>query len=200
MAEHIKPASTEQISLQDLDLLQRLSLYFDSLDTRLRQGQGWFIFNATSGRSRRIASFVQQRLTEYSPPVTYSILPWRDFALNAYVQEVGLPDLAPRSDEADTNAQAKREYELAVQLTRKLFTEMIGADVLVLSGLKPAHRWEAILLDQMVDGRYRRRGATILLTPDMPQQLETEFEQLDPTRTFWGRIFERMYETSLVAL
>lgn len=200
MAEQFTPAAADQISLQDLDLLQRLSLYFDSLDTRLRQGQGWFIFNATSHRSRRIASFVQQRLHEYSPPVTYSILPWRDFALNAYVQEVGLPDLAPQQDDARSDPKAKREYELAVKLTHNLYAEMISADVLVLSGLKPAHRWEAILLDQMVDGRYRRRGATILLTPDMPQQLETEFEQLDPTRTFWGRIFERMYETSLVAL
>lgn len=198
MAEQTVPA--EQFSLQDLDLLQRLSLYFDSLDTRLRQGQGWLIFNAAGGRSRRIASFVQQRLTEYSPPVTYSMLPWRDFALNAYVQEVGLPELAPPDPKGVADPKAKREYELAVQLTHNLFAEMMSADVLVLSGLKPAHRWEAILLDQMVDGRYRRRGATILLTPDMPQQLETEFEQLDPTRTFWGRIFERMYETSLVAL
>ena len=190
----------EQAPLQDRDLLQRMSLYFDAFDTRLRQGQGWFIFNATNGRSRRIASFMQHRLAEYRPLVTSYFVPWRDFALSAYVQEVGLSELAPAASDPQAASKARREYELAVRVTRDTYAHMVNTDMLVLIGLKPAHRHEAILLDQMIEGRYRRKLATVLLTPDMPQELETEFEQLDPSRTFWERLFQRMYETSLVAL
>jgi hypothetical protein len=39
-----------------------------------------------------------------------------------------------------------------------------------------------------------------LMTPDLPQELEAEYESVDPTRTYWNRLFSRMYETSLVAL
>lgn len=190
----------EQAPLQDRDLLQRMSLYFDAFDTRLRQGQGWFIFNATSGRSRRIASFMQHRLSEYGPQVTSYFVPWRDFALSAYVQEVGLSALAPTAENPHAAGKAKREYDLAVRVTRETHAQMVNTDLLVLIGLKPAHRHEALLLDQTIEGRYRRKLATVLLTPDMPRDLETEFEQLDPSSTFWQRLFQRMYETSLVAL
>ena len=36
----------DEAPLQDRDLLQRMNLYFDGFDQRLRQGQGWLIFNA----------------------------------------------------------------------------------------------------------------------------------------------------------
>ena len=70
----------------------------------------------------------------------------------------------------------------------------------MLIGLKPHHWHEATFLDRTIDERYRKRLATILLTPDMPKELQAEFETVDPTRTFWPRLFQRMYETSLVAL
>jgi hypothetical protein len=188
----------EQAPLQDRDLLQRLNLYFDALDTRLRQGEGWFIFNAHGGRSGRITAFIQRRIGEARPDVSAFVIPWRDFALSAYVQDVGLPELAPAAQ--GTTGKAHDGYELASRLTQETFDRMVGTDILVLTGLKPAHTHEARLLDRTLDNRYRQRLATILLTPDMPQELEAEFETLDPTRTYWDRLFSRMYETSLVAI
>jgi hypothetical protein len=189
----------DQAPLQDRDLLQRLSLYFDAFDTRLRQGQGWFIFNAAGRRSNRITGFIQHRLADYRPFVSYYVMPWRDFALGAYVNEVGLPDLAPAATD-DGDGKAKREYELAARVTRDTYAQMVSTDLLVLIGLKPAHRHEAEFLDRTIDGRYRQRLATILITPDMPQELAADFETVDPTHTYWDRLFQRMYETSLVAL
>jgi hypothetical protein len=81
----------EQASIQDRDLLLRLSLYFDSFDQKVRQGQGWFIFNAGGGRARRISRFIERRLDDHQPGIHSFVLPWRDFALSAYVNEVGLP-------------------------------------------------------------------------------------------------------------
>ena len=191
-------AIVEQAPLQDRDLLQRMSLYFDAFETRLRQGQGWFIFNARGGRSSRIASFIQHRLTEYQPYVSYYVMPWRDFAISAYVDEVGLSELAPQA--ARDRGKARQEYEIATRVTQSTKATMITTDLLVLVGLKPAHRHEAELLDRTLEGRYEQRLATILLTPDMPQELEAEFETVDPSRVYWERLFRRMYETSLVAL
>src|SRR5687767_16041817 len=57
----------EQAPIQDRDLLQRMSLYFDAVDHRLRHGEGWLIFNASHRRARRIAGFIQHRLTEHTP-------------------------------------------------------------------------------------------------------------------------------------
>lgn len=189
--------SIEQAPVQDRDLLQRLSLYFDGVDHRLRQGQGWFIFNAGGVRSGRISSFIQHRLAETSPPIAHYVLPWRDFALSAYINEVGLPQLAPR---AAGDGDAKREFELATRVTYNTWTRMVSTDLLVLVGLRPAHRHEAELLDRTIAGRHEQRLATILLTPDMPKQLEANFEIVDPSRACWDRIFQRMYETSLVAM
>ena len=190
-------AIIDQAPLQDRDLLQRLSSYFDGFDARLRQGQGWFIFNAGGPRSRRIASFIQYRLTDYQPGVSSYVMPWRDFALSAYVNEVGLPTLAPA---VGVDQHARHEFELATRVTHNTWVQMISTDLLVLVGLKPTRRHEAELLDRTLEGRYEQRLATILLTPDMPQELEAEFETVDPSRIYWQRIFQRMYETSLVAL
>ena len=187
----------EEAPLQDRDLLQRLSLYFDGFDHRLRQGQGWFIFNARPGRSSRIAAFMQHRLAEHQPTVSSYFMPWRDFALSSYVTEVGMPTLAPK---VVVDHKAKREFELAAKVTSSTWTQMLSSDVLILIGLKPSHRHEAELLDRTLENRHDQRLATILLTPDMPQELEADFETLDPSRVYWNRIFQRMYETSLVAI
>ncbi|HEV2108442.1 MAG TPA: hypothetical protein VGR16_09295 [Thermomicrobiales bacterium] len=196
MAEH--DLLIDEAPLQDRDLLQRLSLYFDALDTRLRQGQGWFIFNAASGRSGRITSFIEHRIGASTTEVSAVFLPWRDFALSAYVREVGLPELAPTAFSGDD--RKRREFNLASQLTRDAQEKMISAELLILAGLRPAHHHEARVLDETLETRYRQRLATIVLTPDMPQTLEAEFSTVDPSRTYWNRLYQRMYETSLVAI
>lgn len=187
----------DQAPLQDRDLLQRMSLYFDAVDHRLRQGEGWFIFNARPGRSGRIASFIQTRLAEHQPRISYVLMPWRDFAISAYVTEVGLPDLAPA---VTGNPRRQHEFDLAARVTAETWASVVGADLLVLVGLKPTARHEAELLDRALERRHVQRLATILLTPDMPHQLEAEFGELDPGLGYWDRIFGRMYERSLVAL
>jgi hypothetical protein len=190
----------EQAPLQDRDLLLRLSLYFDAFEHRLRQGQGWFIFNAAGGRSSRIARFIQHRVADYYPGVTTYLVPWRDFALSAYVNEVGLRELEPQAIVPTADPKAKHEYQVAKRVTEDTWNRLLRSDLLVVIGLKPAHWHEATFLDRAIDSRYRQRQATILVTPEMPKDLEAEFESFDPTHTFWDRLFTRMYETSLVAL
>jgi len=188
----------EESSLQDRDLLQRLSLYFDALDSRLRQGQGWFIFNARGGRSGRIMAFIQERVLTVGDDVSSCIMPWKEFALSAYVREVGLPELAPEVSGGDS--RIRHEYDLASQVTRHTHARMRSADLLVLTGLRPTHRHEALVLDETLEGRYRQRLATIVLVPDQPQALEADFQTVDPSRAYWDRLFQRMYETSLIAV
>jgi hypothetical protein len=187
----------DQAPMQDRDLLQRLSVYFDAVDTRIRQGQGWFIFNAGAGRSRRISIFIQRRLAEHTPPVSHYMMPWRDFALSAYVTQEALPGLAPS---VAIDARIRDEFDLAARVTTQTWTQMLSTDLLVLIGLKPASRHEADLLDRTLASRHDQRLPTILMTPVMPQQLAAELETADPAAFYWDRIFQRMYDTSLVAL
>jgi hypothetical protein len=190
----------DQTPVQDRDLLLRLSLYFDAFEQRLRQGQGWFIFNASTERSRRIANVIQIRLAEYGSSVSSYMLSWRDFAITAYVSEVELPAMLPFDEGTDLDDDAKRELQVAKLVTADIHERLKFSDVVVLTGLKPSSWHEATYLDRTIDERYRNRLATILLTPELPNELEAGFQQLDPTSTFWPRIFARMYETSLVAL
>jgi hypothetical protein len=186
--------------LQDRDLLLRLSLYFDAFEQKLRQGQGWFIFNSSSGRTNRISTFIQHRLAEHKASVSAFMVPWRDFAISAYVNEVGLQELTPRDSEEFTDPAAKKGFEIAKHVTADTREKLLFSDLLVLTGLKPHHWHEATFLDQTIDARYQKRLATILVTPDLPNELESEFETVDPSGIFWPRLFQRMYETSLVAL
>ncbi len=189
----------DQAPVQDRDLLQRLSLYFDGFDARLKQGQGWFIFNAVPGRSSRISEFIRVRLQEVHSSVSSTMVPWRDFALSAYVQEIGLRELAPAAEDG-RDPLLKHEYDLASRVTKETWDRMLFSDVVVLVGLKPEHAYEAMVLDRAIDSRYRQRLATILLTPQMPESLAAEFASVDPSKMYWDRLFQRMYETSLVAL
>jgi hypothetical protein len=187
----------EQAPIQDRDLLQRLSLYFDAVEHRLRQGEGWLIFNASGRRSGRIAGFIQHRLSEHRPPVSYFLMPWRDFALSAFVTEVGLPSLA---GDVSRDPRAQAEFDLAARVTSSTWTRMLSTDLLVVVGCKPAHRHEAELLDRTLETRHSQRLATILMTPDMPGQLQAELETVDPEHRYWNSIFGRMYESGLVAM
>jgi hypothetical protein len=187
----------EQAPIQDRDLLQRLSLYFDAVEHRLKLGEGWLIFNAGNRRSRRIAGFIHHRLSEQRPPVSYFLMPWRDFALSAFVTEVGLPSLAPA---VASNDRARAEFDLAARVTSSTWTRMLSTDLLVVIGCKPSQRHEAELLDRTLANRHAQRLATILMTPDMPRQLETELDTVDPEGRYWDSIFGRMYESGLVAM
>lgn len=195
MAEH--ESLIDHAPIQDRDLLQRMSLYFDAVDHRLRHGEGWLIFNAGGRRTRRIAGFIQDRLSEQRPPVSAFFLPWRDFALSSYVTEIGLPSLAP---DVSKSARAQAEFDLAARVTSSTWTRMLSADLLVMMGCEPTKRHEAELLDRTLESRQTHKLATILMTPAMPGELEADLEIVDPERHYWTSIFGRMYETSLVAM
>lgn len=188
----------EVVPLQDRDLLQRLSAYFDGLDSRIRQGQGWFIFNADGSRSVRITSFIRRQIGAHQPGLDAYVMPWSDFALSAYLLNEGLLQVASGLSDADPTV--KREYELALRVTSDTRGKLDSSDMLVLVGLKPSRPAEAELLDKTIEARYQRRLPTIILTPDLPQTLQAEFQAVDPTLTYWERFFQRMYETSYVAL
>ena len=193
-------AFIEQAPVQDQDLLLRLNLYFDVLDQRLRHGQGWFIFNAAGSRLNRIAGFNQAKLASDHASVDSYLMPWRDFALSAYVNEVGLAEIGPGKDGSFSSEAQKREFELARHVTEDTCARLMYSDMLVLIGIRPSAWHEASFLDRMIDERYRQRLATILLTADMPHTLESEFDEVDPSGMLWSRLFDRMYETSLVAI
>src|SRR5688500_6732030 len=190
----------EQAPVQDRDLLQRLSLYFDMLDQRLRYGQGWFIFNASGSRLNRIAGFIQAKLDQDHSAVNSYLLPWRDFAISAYVNEVGLPEIAPADGKSFQSKEQQDAFEVGRRVTQDTCERLKYSDLVVLIGMQPSSWHEALFLDRTIDDRYNQRLATILLTADMPHQLEEEFDSLDPSGTLWSRLFSRMYETSLVAL
>jgi hypothetical protein len=137
------------------------------------------------------------RLEEHTPPVSHYLMPWRDFALSAYVTQEAMPVLAP---EVSADARVREEFDLAAKITTQTWTQMLSTDLLVLIGLKPTNRHEAELLDRTLASRHDQRLATILLAPDMPQELAAELQTADPAAHYWDRIFQRMYDTSLVAL
>lgn len=190
----------EQAPVQDRDLLQRLSLYFDAFEQRLRQGEGWFIFNAEGKRGKRISTFIERRLDDVGLDVDACMMPWRDFSLSAYVTEIGLPELEPRLHAEEGNERLRREFEFARQVTEHVWQRCESAELLVVTDLRPRQTHEAAFLDRTVEQRYATRRATILLTPEMPAELEADLRNIDPTHSTWNRLFSRMYETSLVAL
>lgn len=190
----------EQAPVQDRDLLQRLSLYFDAIEQRLRQGEGWFIFNAEGKRGKRISTFIERRLDEAGLEVDTCMMPWRDFALSAYVNEIGLRELEPKVKSEQGNERLRREFEFAQQVTQQVWQRCESSELLIVTDLRPRQTHEAAFLDRTVEQRYATRKATILLTPEMPSELEAELRTIDPTEACWNRLFSRMYETSLVAL
>lgn len=188
----------EEPSLQDVDLLARLTQYFDAIAQHVRAGHGWFIFNAGGSRGTRIASFMLARLAEYQPLLTYYYLPWRDFALNAYMVEVELQTMAERV--VPLPERARREYDIATRISRDNMARMMISDLLIIAGIAPHHRHELQFLDQTVERRYSQRLSTILITPAQPHQLAAQFEELAPGEHLWERLFARMYERSLIAM
>jgi hypothetical protein len=193
----------DNVSVQDRDLLGRLSAYFDHIDLRLREGQGWLIFNADRGRTGRISHFIGDRLREYRPLVSSYLVPWRDFALNAYMIKVELvANNAPTDDGEDDGSRQKQEYAIAGRVSQDMYFQMCYCDLFVLAGLDPTHPHELGYLDQVLNARYNNRRASILITPRMPHELAAGFESLAGRfgGDAWRRFFGQMYDTCLIAL
>jgi len=188
----------EQPPLQDVDLLQRLNQYFETLDIRLRQGQGWVIYNAKGKRANRITQFMDAQLQATDIPFSHYFLPWRDFALTSYLVEVEMHHLSQRQDTLSDRSRA--EYEMAARVSRQTLARMVTADLLILSGLLPQHGHEVNYLEQTIDRRSDNRLATILLTPEQPHELAHDMTRLGESRERWERLATRLYATSLIAL
>lgn len=189
----------EQVPLQDVDLLNRLNQYFSSLDLRLRQGQGWLIFNARGARAGRITQLLQEQVQTATIPFSHFFLPWRDFALTSYLVQVELQQLGEAP--VDIPERSRAEYQIAANISRQTLARMVTADLLILNGLVVRHEHEMRYLEDTIDRRYRHRLATILLTPEQPHELAFEMSQVsDSGHEAWQRISTRLYETSLIAM
>jgi hypothetical protein len=191
------------VSVQDRDLLARLTQYFAALDARIQEGQGWLIFNANRDRAGRITKFVLDRLGERRPFVSYYFVPWRDFALNAYMTKVELPASSPPPTPEPAGGppdRATSEYALAGRVSRDQFFNMRFVDVLVMTGLRPSHRHELEHLDAVFAERFSRRLPTIVLTPHAPHQLHQAYAAHPGGDAHWSRLYDGMYATSLIAL
>jgi hypothetical protein len=190
--------NVEHVPLQDRDLLQRLNAYFDTLDTRLRMGEGWLIFNATGARAQRINQFLLYRMQLLRPLLSYQFMPWRDFSLTAYMVQVELKALTA---EHELTGKAKQEFDIATRVSRQSMVGAVTADLLVLSGLRPQHTHEVTYLEDTIGHRYRGRLATIILTPEQPHELAEDISRHSELGAeSWRRMSEVLYETSLVAI
>jgi hypothetical protein len=183
---------------QDLDLFGRLNSYFDQLDQNLTSGIGWLIFNASGNRARRISNFVVNGFMQTEIPLTCQHVPWRDFALNAYMVEVELQAMQASEEEFDSHV--KDEFDIATRVSRDSLVKMVAADVLVLSGVAPKHRHELDLLDQTIERRHNLMAVTVMMTPSQPHNLALDVTRIAPDDTVWERMFDRLYRRCLVAV
>jgi hypothetical protein len=187
-----------ETQVQDMDLFVRLSQYLEHFDQHMRSGVGWFIFNAAGMRGQRVTAFLREGFHHVQIPMSYHVVPWRDFALNAYMVEVELQGFGPHAREQ--HGHTEREHDIAAHISRDSLVRMVATDVLILGGVAPQHRHELDLLDRTIERRYNLKCPTIVITPRMPHELAISFAQVAPDKPFWDRIFGRMYERSLVAM
>jgi hypothetical protein len=197
----------DNVSVQDRDLLARLTTYFAGLEQRVKEGQGWLIFNANRARAGRITKFVLERLAEHRPFISYYFVPWRDFALNAYMVRVELPS-NPSPEDAETTTpsglilpgRASVEHDIAGRVSRDQYYQMCFADVLVVSGVAPAHRHEVEHLDAILGDRFGKRLPSIVLSPRAPHELLADYAAQPGGPAAWARLYDGMYGSSLIAL
>ncbi len=185
---------------QDKDLYARLNQYFDTVELNLKQGRGWFIFNADRNRATRISELIMLRLGQYRPFISYYLVPWRDFSLNAYMREVELSDEEKIKAQAADDQHLKKELNIARRITTDTSWAMLTSDIMIIAGLAPRHNHEVRRLQDVLENRFNRRMATVLLTPRMPHELAADFEKLAPQANFWDNIYGKMYETGYMAL
>ncbi len=183
---------------QDVDLFARLNNYFDQLDQNLTSGLGWVIFNASGNRARRISNFVVGKYRQTELPITCQHVPWRDFALNAYMVEVELQQI--QASDEQLSEHVKQEVNIANRVSRDSLVKMVAADVLILTGVAPKHRHELTLLDQTIERRHNLMATTVLMTPGQPHDLAIDVTRIAPDDTVWERMFQRLYQRCLVAM
>ncbi len=187
-------------SIQDRDLLVRLSAYLETIETRVRQGQGWFIFNADRTRAARIAQYVLAGLRAHAPIVSHTLMTWRDFAINAYVTEVALPREEQEEPAPEPESRRDKEQRIARRVSREAYWRALNMDVLILLDLAPAHTHEITFLEGILSSRYRLHLPTVLTTPYMPDGLKAAIAAVDNDGGVWEQLWGRMYETSLIAV
>ena len=197
----------DTVAVQDRDLLSRLNAYFATLDARLREAQGWLIFNAPPGSGRRgsrLVRFMLERLAAQSPFVSYYHVPWRDFALNAYMMRVELAshfNLAAGGPSG--SVQVNQQYHLAEKVSSSQHFQMRFCDLLLIADTRPKLAHEVVHLADIIGDRYRARRATILVLPGSPAEADATFAAIDPSQAstaLWQQIYAQMYQTSLLAL
>ena len=188
------------LSVQDADLLARLNTYCDHLVQRVEQGQGWLIFNSSRDRGARILRLLLARLDEYRAHFNLCHLPWRDFALHAYISAVELPRAAALDDDDTTTAALPlHERDLARTITTATEIQLKHADLLILSNLHPTKLHETVALTQTVTQRTARHRAIIALTAHDPWSLSEAFDRADPSHTTWQHFYTAMLESSYIA-
>ncbi|HEX5164857.1 MAG TPA: hypothetical protein VFV93_05635 [Thermomicrobiales bacterium] len=189
----------EQVPLQDVDLLQRLNNYFATLELRLRQGQGWLIYNASGNRAGRINRLLLDRLSATEFPFSHYFLPWRDFALTSYLLQGELQQAPGKREEM--SERERTEFAIATRVSRQTLARLATADLLILSGLTPQHPFEVNYLDETIARRHKSRLATIILTPEQPHELALDVVRLGGDGgEAWERMSTTLYETNLVAV
>jgi hypothetical protein len=190
----------DDVSIQDRDLLIRMSAYLDTIEARVRQGQGWFIFNADRARAARIAQYVLAGLRSHAPLISHFLMTWRDFALNAYITEVALPREEQEEPAPEPESRRDQEQRLARRVSREAYWRALNVDVLVLLDLAPAHTHEITFLESILSSRHTLHLPTVLTTPFMPDHLKAAIDAVDTEGEAWERLWGRMYETSLIAV
>lgn len=186
----------QTVSLQDRDLLGRLSSYFSNLEARLREGQGWFIFNSDRLRTSRIVNYMLTSLAQHALHVIYHHMPWRDLAITAYVSEMELPQQGT-VDLADE--RRRQELAIASRVSHSTLFLVKAAELLILSGVEPRHQHELQYLMDALQVRMERRLSTILITPLKLEELADTVTRLTSAET-WNDLFSKIYRTSLIAL
>jgi hypothetical protein len=187
-----------RLSLQDRDLLTRLTSYVEALESRVREGLGWLIFNADERRAARVEGVIREGLAAFRPFISSYLAPWRDVALHAYM-EIELQAQAPHVPAAADDPQ-HREFDIARRVASDTRSWLRHCDLLFIRGVAPAHRHELDYLEEVLATRYERRKATLLLTPKSPEQLAADVRALDATPGRWEQLYQRLYERSLIAL
>ena len=182
---------------QDRDLLNRLDAYFDELESHARLGEGWLILNADRRRAQRLSEFMNARLREYSPLISYYILTWRDFALHAYVTKV---ELESDPEAGETAYQGDDAYRIANRVSQDMYYHMLYSEFFVLSGVAPSYPYETSYLDNVLEQRQERSLPTTIITPRSIQELEQNIRATSVDGEFWDRFFDRIYKGSLIAV
>ena len=194
-----EPQGGHEMSVQDADLLRRLHAYLDTVEQRLQQGQGWLIFNSAQERGDRIVRLLLGRLNHYRPFFSFYHLPWRDFALHAYVSAVALPRDAPSVEGDGDDSRRRREFAIASSVADATTRQLTSADLVVLSNIAPAQPHEALALARTAVERAAGRRAIVALTRHDPWSLAAAFETADPSGTTWRHFYGVMRQTSLIA-